>query len=321
MHLDNQTPWPALLQQADFGTATRFAVVIWKATYQRWPDGTLTPAPDPMPITGDPVETPYGVLNGDIFLRKQGADLCVLGTLRRSRRLREEKISISCGDFRHSLRVHGDRTWTAVQRGDDLVPSAPAPFDEMELSYRRAFGGVTTSEGLNAAHTDNPVGRGYYLSRDEATGKVLPNIETVTAPPIRSWKDQPAPAGWAPYFMSWGLRAKASVALDPATGTLLNVYPSVFNNANPELVLPQIAPGAPVAMEGARDAPWTFQVPAVLGTVRVQMGEVTFAVTTRIDGVLVWLDTERVVVTQRGNFKYIVTPRQVRVATLTVGDA
>jgi len=317
MRLVNETSWPAILQQADFGTATRYAVVILKATYARQPDGHLVADGDPLPITGDPIETPFGVLNGDVFLRKQGADLCVLGTLRRSRKIRETTVTLSCGDFKHALRVSGNRAWVPKGLGKELVPSAPVPFAEMELSYRRAYGGVAKADGLQAPNPDNPIGRGYYLSRDEALGKLLPNIESATAPPVRSWSDQPQPAGWAPYFMSWGLRARQAMAIEPDTGTLLNVYPSVFNNAHPELVLPAIEPGTPVTIEGARDVPWGFTVPAMRGRVRVTVGEDSFDVATHIDSVLAWLDAERVVVTQRATFKYVVAPGQRRGATLT----
>jgi len=317
MRLVNETSWPAILQQADFGTATRHAVVIMKATYTRQSDGHLVEASDPMPVTGDPVETPYGILNGDVFLRKEGADLCVLGTLRRSRKIRETTVSLSCGDFKHALRVCGNRAWVPKGVGQDLVPSAPVPFAEMELSYRRAYGGVARADGLEAPNPDNPIGRGYYLSRDEALGKLLPNIESATAAPIRSWKDQPPPAGWAPYFMSWGLRARKAVAIEPETSTLLNVYPSLFNNAHPELVLPAIEPGMPVTIEGARDQPWGFTVPELRGRVAVTVGDESFEAATRIDSVLAWLDADRVVVTQRANFKYVVVPRQRRGATLT----
>jgi len=321
MRLVNQTRWPAVLQQADLGGETRYAVVILKATYLRQPDGSLIPADDPMPITGDPVETPFGVLNGDIFLRKQGADLCVLGTLRRSRKFKEGTISIACGDFRHALRIYGDRAWLPTGRGDTLVASAPVSFDEMELSYRVAYGGVAATDGLKVPYPDNPIGRGYYLSREEALGKKLPNIESATATPIRSWEDQPAPAGWAPYFMSWGLRARAAVAIDQETGTLLNVYPSVFNNAHPDLVLPGIEPGTPVTIEGVRDATWGFRIPASVGQVRVALGGETMSLATRIDGILAWIDADRVVVSQRGNFKYRFQAGQHRAATLTEGSA
>lgn len=320
MVLVNRTPWPAILQQADLGTSTRYGVVIMKATYERRPDGQLVAAADPMPITGDPVETPYGILNGDIFLRKEGADLCVLGTLRRSRKVSEMMVTIACGDFKHRLRVYGDRAWIPTGLGNTLTPSAPVPFGEMELTYRRAYGGTATSDGLEAPHPDNPIGRGYALSLQEAQGKRLPNIESATAPPIRSWTDQPEPAGWAPYFMSWGLRARRSLAIDAETGVLTNIAPSVFNNAHPELVLPRIEPGTPVVLDGVRDEPWSFEIPRTQGEVQVSIGDQSFQTVTRIDGVFIWLDANRIVVAHRGNFKYTFQPGRVRRATLTVRE-
>ncbi len=316
MHLHNGTRWPALLQQADFGTPTRYAVVISKQTYARQPDGTLVPADDPVPITGDPVETSYGILNGDIFLRKEGADLCVLGSVRRKRKYAEVAVTVACAEFRHTLRVSGERAWLPTADKRRLVPSAPVPFEELDLSYRRAYGGVAQTEGLEAPNPDNPIGRGYYLTRDEAVGKLLPNIESATARPIRDWEDRPAPAGWGPYFMSWGLRASEAVKVDPNTGTLASISPRAFNNAHPELVLRQIDPGSRIVVDGARDQPWGFDLPATVERISVVVGPQTFEVTSRIDGVYAWMDTDRVVVTQRANFRYVFQRGEVRGATL-----
>lgn len=317
MHLHNQTRWPAILQQADFGTPARYAVVISKQTYLRQPDGSLVPADDPMPITGDPVETSYGILNGDIFLRKEGADLCVLGSVRRRRKYAVLDLSVACGAFRHTLRVSGERAWLPTADKRRLIPSAPVPFDELDLSYRRAYGGVAQANGLEVPNPDNPVGRGYYLSRDEAVGKLLPNVESASAPPIRGWEDRPAPAGWAPYFMSWGLRASDALKVDPRTGALASISPKAFNNAHPELVLSRIDPGSRVVVDGARDQPWSFDVPSVLSRVSVVVGSQQFEVTSKIDGVFAWLDTDRVVVTQRANFRYVFERGEVRGASLT----
>ena len=84
MRLVNDTDFPATLERADFGTDERFAAVIWKLTYKILPGGALDFSDAPMPLHGDPIETPYGVLHGDIFLRKEGADLCVLGRVYRT---------------------------------------------------------------------------------------------------------------------------------------------------------------------------------------------------------------------------------------------
>jgi hypothetical protein len=200
MQLVNETGAPALLQQADFGSAEHYVVVIVKATYERLEDGRLVPAEDPMPITGDPVETPFGIFHGDIFLRKLGADLAVLGSVWRARAATEVLVRVRCGAFRHTLRVVGDRVWRrSPGGGDTLDASAPAPFREMKLSYARAYGGIARADGLEAPFPDNPIGRGYYLSAQDAVNKPLPNIEEAHLPAPRSWQDPARPAGWGPY--------------------------------------------------------------------------------------------------------------------------
>ncbi len=317
MRLVNETGFPAVLQYADFDTDDRYAVIIWKVTYRLFPGGGVDFADDPMPLHGDPLATPYGTFHGDIFLRKQGADLCVLGRLYRSKPVTQTAVSVRCGDFEHALRVTGDRVWAPTADGG-LAPTAPLPFTEMELGYSRAFGGVARYLGAEAAHPDNPDGRGYSLERADAEGKALPNLEPARGPFVAAWDDAPTPVAWGPYPMQWGLRAREAVTVNAEAGALERVSPSVYNNAHPELVLPAIAPGAPVVLTGVYDEPFGFAVPRVTARAAVQVGAETFTVPTRIDGVHVWLDAARVVVTQRANFRYVARPKEVRVATLTM---
>jgi hypothetical protein len=316
MRFENQTEFPALHQVADLGTDERFAVVIWKATYELGPKGSLRPAADPLPITGELIETDFGTFHGDIFLRKVGADLCVLGSIRCSASVDLRYLTLRCGSFEHSLRVSGDRVWQRKGLGDTLVPSSPAPFAEMDLSYRRAYGGNALYETLEAPSPDNPVGRGYYLERDDALGKPLPNIESARGPFVKEWSDKPAPVSWGPYPMYWGLRGSKEVTVDPERGAITRISPAIFNNAHPDLVLPEIAPGARVEVIGMRDEPVAFTIPKTLGRVQVEVGSLTTEQMTRIDAVHLWLDAARVVITQRANFRYRVQPLEVRTASL-----
>lgn len=324
MLLENRTNAPAIFQCADFDTADRYAVVIWKLTYDlppASPPATAGPDPwvlsaDPMPITGDPVETAFGMFHGDIFLRKTGVDLCVLGTLRRTRPVTRTSVTLRCGSFTHALTVTGDRVWEAAGKGN-LVASKPVPFTEMDISYTRAFGGVADYRGMPAPFTDNPSGRGYYLDRGEALGKPLPNIEADHGAQISHWEDRPAPAGWGPYPMHWGLRARAAVTVDPELQVVSSVSPSAFNNAHPDLVVPAIGPGDRVELLGMYDRSFTFSLPRTAGNLHVAVGDRAFDVPTVIDGVYIWLDARRLVITQRANFHYLMRPEQVRVATLT----
>jgi hypothetical protein len=317
MHLINETTFPAMLQCADFGTPDRYAVVIWKTTHDLLPRGVLRPSEEPMPITGDPLTTPFGMFHGDIFLRKIGVDLGVLGTMRLPRAVTQTLVHLRCGAFEHALRVSGDRTWEGSGGEGGLVASSPAPFTEMDLSYQRAFGGVANCEGMQAPFPDNPVGRGYYLSEDEARGKLLPNIEPAMGPHVTKWDDQPSPVGWGPYPMSWGLRARKAVTVDAERVAVADISPSAFNNAHPDLVLSEIAPGTTVEVAGMSETKLRFDVPRLLGNVRVELGAVAFDVKTKVDGVFVWVDGGRVVITQRANFRYLFRPTEVRRAVLT----
>jgi uncharacterized protein YjbI with pentapeptide repeats len=86
------------------------------------------------------------------------------------------------GAIDKSIRVVGDRRW----RGGAM--SVPEPFDEMPLSWSRAFGG----EGF----ASNPAGRGFAPVRSEA-GELhpLPNLESPDAP-ITAIGDRPAPVSF-----------------------------------------------------------------------------------------------------------------------------
>jgi hypothetical protein len=319
MMLVNETGFPATLERADFGSDDRFAVLIWKLTYKIIPGGGMDFADDPMPLHGDPLTTAYGTFHGDIFMRKVGADLCVLGRLYRTEAVTQTEVCVRYGSVESRLRVTGDRVWMEAEDGI-LYPSAPQPFNEMDISYARAFGGVATSQGLVAPYSDNPEGRGYCLDRTQAVGAPLPNIEPAQGPFVTAWNDTPEPAGWGPYPMNWGLRAREAVTVDPASAAVGDISPSVFNNAHPALVLPEILPGTTLSLEGVYDSPVSIVIPRIMGIVRVQIGDEIFDEPTRIDGVAVWLDAARLVVTQRANFRYVKREDEVRVATLMMAS-
>jgi len=94
---------------------------------------------------------------------------------------------LQLGSIDKTLYVIGDRVWK------DGVPSDPVPFDEMPLTYARAFGG----KGFGG----NPLGLGHSSS---ATGGIcpLPNVEDPRHL-IRSQRDRPAPASFAPQDLTW----------------------------------------------------------------------------------------------------------------------
>lgn len=316
MQLDNQTRWQAMAQIADLGEPTTPAVVICKATYDVRPDGSLTPAADQMPISPDMIETPFGNLHGELFFKKKGADVCVLGTVRRRAPVREAVLTLTVGDFSHRLTVSGDRVWMPTgERRQPLAPSRPQPFTEMPLGYHRAFGGTADYEGYPSLWTDNPTGRGYYLTAEQAQDHPLPNIEQSDGQRIRSWDDRPRTSGWGPYPMNWGLRTSTAVAVDDKKMAVARVDPSLFNNAHPDLVVPNLLPGAAIQIDGLREERLVFALPRSLLQLQIDVGGQSSETVGRIDGAFLWADAGKLVVTHRAIFSYEFRPREVRRVT------
>jgi len=99
---------------------------------------------------------------------------------------------IGLGDFEKELYVVGDRHW------ETTGPSDPEPFEEMPITWERAFGGEK--------FPDNPAGKGAQpIEVDGEKVQPLPNIEhpkrLVTSP-----RDRPEPAGFSGADPTWSKR-------------------------------------------------------------------------------------------------------------------
>ncbi|MGD0526281.1 MAG: DUF2169 domain-containing protein [Polyangiaceae bacterium] len=92
-----------------------------------------------------------------------------------------------------TLRVVGDRTWKSG------VPTDPAPFSDMPVTYARAFGGP--------GFASNPTGKGFAPSRE------LPNVEDPRALVVAP-RDRPKPAGFASIDFTWPQRASKAGTYD-----------------------------------------------------------------------------------------------------------
>lgn len=315
MLLSNETGAAAHLFTVNLLESEIRACAIVKKTYALSPDGTLVNADDALPLVPDQLVTEFGVFHGELFFRKRGVDICVLGSARFDAPVRHARLRLDVGDWQHELVVMGDRTWTRERA--DLVPTAPAFFREMKLAYSRAFGGVSQVRGEDVAWPDNPTGCGYYESAEQALGKPLPNILSVHSPAVPRWNTRLPVAGWAPYPNYWGLRASRAVEIDAGSGQVAKIHPDLFNHAHPELVLPRLDPGCPVRVLGLRNKPITFAVPRERPRVRIAVGATTSFADGELDGVFLWTDADRVSVTWRARFHYPVRAEEVRRAALS----
>lgn len=322
MQLDNQTPFPACLlrNQRDEDGPVDGALVL-KATFEQDAKRRWVPVAEQLPIIKEPLPTAFGIFHGEGFMRKQGVDIGVLGTVRLARPRRSAEVTISVGSRRSSLLVYGDRRWVRSGRGG-LVASGPDLFQEMPLSYERAYGGKTTHDYEEHTWPDNPVGRGYFLSEEVAEGKPLPTIESATARPVRVWSDQAAVAGWGPYPCFWGLRAREGVKPpEKSDGSdLPTITTRLNNNAHPDLIVPALPPDAEVRISGLQADQLSYPIPRLSVRLEVKTGETAVSVPPiEIDGLFVWPDVGHLTVTARTRFKYPFNRGQVRGARLSLG--
>ncbi|WP_437502131.1 DUF2169 domain-containing protein [Sorangium sp. So ce1099] len=126
-------------------------------------------------------------------------------------------VRVKLGSIDKSLYVIGDRTWGLLGMSD------PAPFTEMPVTWRNAFGG----EGF----ARNPLGKGHG---DKSAA--LPNIESPRHL-IRARGDRPAPAGLDGYDVTWPQRFSKIGTCDTAwreecfPGFARDMDPTLFNMA------------------------------------------------------------------------------------------
>jgi len=317
VELDNRTGFAARLLrfQREEGAPVQAAVVV-KTTFAQ-ESGRWVAAPQQVPIVDAKLSTAFGTFHGDNFMRKDGVDLCVMGTVRPSRPRRAVEVSVAVGRRECRLLVYGDRRWVRGGRLG-LVSSDPRPFEEMPLCYERAYGGRTIHDYEEVVFPDNPVGRGYYLSDADAERQPLANIERAGAPPVRAWSDRPVVAGWGPYPCFWGLRAREAVT--PDDEGLPRVSPRLNNNAHPDLILPALPDGAEVRIAGLRPADVVYSVPRLSARFEVAAGgSVVAEPELKVDGVFVWADLGHITVTARGLFTYSYNRGETRGARLWPG--
>jgi hypothetical protein len=302
--VDNRTPFATRLLRFQRPPESMLGVLVVKATFERAAGGHFVPSGEQVPFIDDRLETPFGMFHGDTYTHKDGVDLCVLGTLRTTRPVKSAIVGLALDAFQHELQVFGDRKWS--RSGSTLVPSDAEPFTEMSIAYSRAYGGTTEHDGESVTWTDNPTGRGHYLSENGAIGQPLPNIEPGRGPFVREWSERPDVAGWGPYPRYWGMRAREG--MDPPKGPdalpLPRVKPRLNNNAHPALVVPRVEPGSTLLVRGMRSREIRFDLPLVRPLAVVEVGDGVTEAHGRLDGVFAWLDADRLTLSHRIHFNY-----------------
>lgn len=203
--VDNRTPFAVERGWVRDRDGAEIWLVAVKATFDIKPDGSTEVAPVQPPVLrvaehhGDP-GTSSVKYDADLVPTKKTTDVLLVGHAHAPPGTSATQLDVgfAVGPVRKTLRVIGDRTWGS------FGASAPAPFQRMPLVYERAFGGVDRRSKTPEKDWEwrNPVGTGFTVSRRNADGLRLPNIED-PGQLIGSWSDRPAPAGFGAIASHW----------------------------------------------------------------------------------------------------------------------
>ena len=168
-------------------------------------------------FTGEPGHS-APVYEADYPLRKPRCDVLLLGSAYApgSRPAERVPVGLKLGPIRKTFDVVGDRLW---QAGNRVLPGpAIQPFEQMPITYDRAFGGIDdfhSDPGRHSAFMQNPVGRGYHQVLDTALvdGTPMPNTEDPRRPVERPDVAY-APLSFGPVGRGWTPRLQFAGTYD-----------------------------------------------------------------------------------------------------------
>lgn len=219
--ITNKTPFDADYAWVLDKVGNKIWLVIVKATFDIQSDGTCRLAATNEPVWQ--VAQAYGEFGqsslryeADLLGVKPTTDILVHGSAiaPKGKRVTALEVSLRVGSINKRLRVTGDRVWEKGLHGVGM--SAPKPFDEMPLTYERAYGGWDRSAADDKLHrldNRNPVGTGFSVRVENCPGLQLPNIE-YPHQLIGRWKDRPSPAGLNAIDCAWSPRRELAGTYD-----------------------------------------------------------------------------------------------------------
>lgn len=186
-------------------------IVVVKGTFKAGTHGELILEDEQMPFFatdehyGDPATTCVRY-ECDFALAKLRTDVIVVGKAitPTDRPVRTLAVRLEVNGRNKELVVHGERRW--VGGGGTLMPSEPAAFTEIPVTFDRAWGGLDDARGPDRVEVEarNPVGVGFHPHRRGAdvVGLPVPNIEP-RARPISSPRERHEPVGFGCIGRGW----------------------------------------------------------------------------------------------------------------------
>lgn len=314
----NPTVYPAFLIPTVLDDDRILASMVLRVTYTLT-DGQIIPAEDQVwEVSPAPWDSPAGKMEEDGPFMRGGVDLFVFGSAWAPYGdTRTMTVRLKAGSFVREAVVTGRRTWVRNWK-KELVPSDPEPFTNMPLTSAEAFGGTSEFDGLEVPFGDNPSGKGYHVTEEQAEGQELPNLEEPEHR-IQQWNDAPPVCGlgFCPRANSARLQNGTIFGEDH---TIADFRPQLFNQAYVPMIAPSLNPGDPIELVGfSPRGPVRFAVPKSPVGVRLQFGEREVERVPSVDQVGIEVEANRVFVTWRYPFRYVVREREERMCQLFEG--
>lgn len=250
LQLNNNTPFAATMTLFPDAHGVETLYITVKASFkigQQWLlSECQTPPIEEDIFWGEPNDTSIQYAS-DIHIGKPFTDIVMIGNAysENSRPVKQLDVNLSVGQVNQTIRVFGDRVWK------DGKITSPELFDNMPLTYERAYGGMHAAEDQPLIIEErNPVGCGFAGNRtiDEMNGMALPNLENPEQL-IQQFIDQPDPACFAFSSPAWKPRVNFAGTYDDAWHTErapflpLDFDSRFFNMAHTGLVYPGFLQG------------------------------------------------------------------------------
>lgn len=315
MELVNETECSTLLFRTSLGGDNFAAAVIARKTF-RINGEELIPTGQPFfPLSAQPRMTEFGPTESDLVYRRGGVDLLIFGKAMALNGIPVSRMKVKIkrgGKLQHEIAVYGDRFWR--KKDAELVISPPQQFKEMSLGLVNAYGGMTEWDGLEIPHAENPYGKGFYQSREEAEGKPLANLENAKKP-VQSWSDHPEPVSPAQCPMNT-LRMKNNVEFEGMK--MIKLDAKFYNSAFPNMILDEVKIGEKIEIEGVTEnGRLGFFIPKNNLSISLKIGKREHERELLHDQILIFPSQRIVEITYRFPFRYLFKPLEIRECRLT----
>ncbi|MUH34691.1 DUF2169 domain-containing protein [Zobellia amurskyensis] len=316
MEFNNQTSFPTLSHRSALEDDIIAMSVMCRVTYDIV-DGIATISDkQTWEIRQNQWESDYGLMDKDDVYSRGGVDIMVFGSAKAptGKTLTESEVKISLNEKEvHKVKIFGDRVWNSFL--GIMSISKPEAFTEIDLNLNNAFGGTAKWDGLEIPYPSNPYGKGYYYTKEEAIGNVLPNIEHYDNP-ITKWNSWQEPAGVCS-FPIMGLRAKYNLVLNEAKTKIEKLDSKFFNSAFPQLIVENIEQGDKITIDGVtNDGVFELIIPDTHLRLEIKLGEKINSRKMLVDQIGIVPNKEEAFISYRFPFRYKINPMEKREVNL-----